>query len=147
MTGGACHEDAGGDSPGSVLVSRWLDIICLPEFGEADFAHWPRANIRSPHLQYVPRRRWDYMTAAVRGHSACAVVLCLPTSMTWTSLEALQTLSQTLEEFTRLVLVKQYYKMDNNDMWNANFSGSSHYFSEVCSFVQKMSFVQEGETQ
>ncbi|XP_042086474.1 metabotropic glycine receptor isoform X2 [Ovis aries] len=51
-----CHEDAGGDSPGSVLVSRWLDIICLPEFGEADFAHWPRANIRSPHLQYVPRR-------------------------------------------------------------------------------------------
>lgn len=50
-----CHEDAGGNTPGSVLVSRWLDIICLPEFGEAHFTHWPRANVRSPHLQYVPR--------------------------------------------------------------------------------------------
>lgn len=56
MTGGRVMRMLAGDSPGSVLVSRWLDIICLPEFGEADFAHWPGANIRSPHLQYVPRR-------------------------------------------------------------------------------------------
>lgn len=39
------HEDAGRNTPGSILVSHWLDFICLSEFGEADFAYWPRANI------------------------------------------------------------------------------------------------------
>lgn len=48
------HEDASSNAPGSILVSCWLDFVCLPEFGEADFPYWPRANIWSPHLQYVP---------------------------------------------------------------------------------------------
>lgn len=39
------HEDAGSNAPGSILVSCWLDFVCLPEFGEADFTYWPRANI------------------------------------------------------------------------------------------------------
>lgn len=47
-------EDAGCNSPDSLLVLDWLDFCSQSKLGEKYFTHWPGSNIGPSHLQYVP---------------------------------------------------------------------------------------------
>ena len=94
--------------------------------------------------------RWDYMTAVgMWSLILCSCLVVCPLASQWTSFEALP---NPFTNSKRILHISFWWNIIINGTIMIcrmqTFAGSFHYFSEVCSFVQKMSFfVQEGETQ